>query len=111
MPQPGIEPATRVRALPGNETLKLLVCGTTLQPTEPPSQSSKIFLIKLCTCAFMSVPLLALDHSEPSNPFFFIPLHLAVRSVILQFLYLGMVLSLEILSQVPALGHLVFYSS
>lgn len=41
---------------------------------------------------------------------FFIPFYLAVQCEILQFLYLCMVLSLEILSQVPALGHLVFYS-
>ena len=39
-PQKGIEPATQICALAGNQTLKLLLQGVILQPTKLPSQGS-----------------------------------------------------------------------
>ena len=41
-PWPGIEPATQVCALTGNETHHLWLYRVTLQPTEPPSQNGSI---------------------------------------------------------------------
>ena len=35
----GVEPTSQVCALTGDQTCNLLVCRTTFQPTEPPSQS------------------------------------------------------------------------
>lgn len=58
-------------------------------------------------CFSISAFLLSLKHFEPSNSIF-LTLYLAVQCEILQFLYLCMVLSLEMLSRVPASRHLFF---
>ena len=47
-PRPGIEPATSVCMLTGNQTHNLLICRMMLQPTEPHQQGLGLCMFKEC---------------------------------------------------------------